>query len=129
MSRYGFLQVQLIVSSPLTRCLETAAGVFGVHPAEGGNGASNGATNGAAESSSRGVWMNATEHEEGKCTQHVPIGLPSVPVIAHETCRETLGVRYPITLLLSAAITSSCHSGFEQALSCCSLLPVLAQPY
>lgn len=95
------MQVQLIVSSPLTRCLETAAGVFGVHPAEciseTGNGAGTapGGTkeNGAAGGRTSGIWMNGVEEEEGKCTKHSSIGLPSIPVIAHETCRETLGVR------------------------------------
>ena len=37
--------------------------------------------------------MNGVEEEEGKCTKHRSIGLPSIPVTAHETCRETLGVR------------------------------------
>ena len=95
------MQVQLIVSSPLTRCLETAAGVFGVHPPDSnsvtGNGAgtASGGTepNGATSALSNGVWMNSIEDEDGKCTKHSSIGLPSIPVVAHEACRETLGVR------------------------------------
>jgi hypothetical protein len=88
------LQVQLIVASPLTRCLETAAGVFGVHPSDGcAAAAENGAAQNGASPNSRGVFMNAIEDVEGKCTKHSAIGLPSVPVIANEMCRETLGVR------------------------------------
>jgi hypothetical protein len=47
---------------------------------------------GAGIPSSRGLWMNEIQEDPGKVVAHPRIQLPSVPVIAHETCRETLGV-------------------------------------
>jgi len=76
-----WVQAQLIVSSPLTRSLETTAGVFGQHDI----GAE---SNGSVHK----VLMSAIPRIDGKCTQHAAVGKPGVPVIAHEMCRETLGV-------------------------------------
>ena len=75
------LQAQVVITSPLTRCLETTAGIFGGlwHQAP---------TNGTTP-----VLMNATSAEEGKSVDQGSILQPAVPVVACELCRETLGVR------------------------------------
>eukprot|EP00892_Ulva_mutabilis_P003495 jgi/Ulvmu1/1517/UM011_0247.1 len=75
------LQAQLIVSSPLTRTLETTAGAFGNHDVSV-----------TSDTAAKDIVMCTIPDIEGKCTQHVGVGMPSVPVIAHELCRETLGV-------------------------------------
>lgn len=75
------LQAQLIVSSPLTRTLETTAGAFGNH----GIGPE-------SDHPADDILMRTIPHIDGKCTQHAAVGKPDVPVIAHEMCRETLGV-------------------------------------
>ena len=69
----------MIVASPLIRTLETAAGVFG-HRSQ------------AADSTSPGVWMREIQDEQGKQAAMTSIHLPQTPIIAHEDCRETIGV-------------------------------------
>eukprot|EP01025_Chloroclados_australasicus_P056922 TRINITY_DN70883_c0_g1_i1.p1 TRINITY_DN70883_c0_g1~~TRINITY_DN70883_c0_g1_i1.p1 ORF type:complete len:238 (-),score=16.23 TRINITY_DN70883_c0_g1_i1:27-698(-) len=71
---------QLVVTSPLRRTLETAAGCFGVLSEEG---------NGAAPSD---VLMNEMKGNGVNVTPHAAIGRPAMPVVALEVCRETLGV-------------------------------------
>lgn len=77
------MQVDLIVASPLIRTLETAAGVFGQSPD----------AQPAGSISSPGVWMREIQDEQGKQAAMTQINLPQTPVIAHEDCRETIGVR------------------------------------
>lgn len=75
------LQVDLIVVSPLTRCLETAAGVFG--------------QNVMPEGKRSTPIMVAQDCEEGQKVPHATISQHSAPpVVAVEMCRETLGVRH-----------------------------------
>ena len=84
------MQVELIVASPLTRTLETAAGCFG--------GASFGAQllgsiQATAAADSRGtVLMNQIAESSGRRPAHDSISCPNVPVVAHELCRETMEV-------------------------------------
>lgn len=58
---------------------------------DGGNHNGN-TTNGTGNGRS-GVFMNGTEAEASKSVKQASILLPDVPVVAHELCRETLGVR------------------------------------
>ena len=95
------------MASPLIRTLETAAGVFG-HRSQ------------AADSTSPGVWMREIQDEQGKQAAMTQINLPKTPVIAHEDCRETIGVGaassptqllcflHVVTRLLHTAHSSAC---------------------
>lgn len=83
------IRTDVIVCSPLTRTLETAAGCFsGLY---------------RTESSDAGKpFMEATAAEQDKCTSHAAVPLPGVPVVACELCRETLGVRFLLAWPLSS---------------------------
>jgi len=76
------LGVELIVVSPMTRTLETAAGVFGCAPRSA-----------AATTGSRGTFMRSTQAAENKCMERGEIAAPDdcPPVVACELCREQLG--------------------------------------
>lgn len=75
---------QLVVSSPLTRCLETTAGCFGgLYTKKDENGDTQPADQ---------ILMIATTALEGKCTQQDKVEMPGVPIVACELCRETFGV-------------------------------------
>jgi hypothetical protein len=76
--------VDLIVSSPMTRTLETAAGCFGgLYQAEAIGSRPNGHV----------AFMEGTTSLEGKRTTRSSVPMPGVPIVAHELCRETIGVR------------------------------------
>lgn len=77
--------IDLIVSSPLTRTLETAAGCFG--------GLYHSESIGSKPSGHASAFMESTASLEGKRTTRSSVPMPGVPVVAHELCRETIGVR------------------------------------
>lgn len=71
------LAVELIVVSPMTRTLETAAGVFGC----------------ASSGDSKDIFMRESVAQENKCVERPTIAAPAdlPPVVACELCREQLG--------------------------------------
>lgn len=46
--------------------------------------------------------MTEVQHEEGKQSAMRQIGLPDTPIVAHEDCRETIGVRVQVPEQLAA---------------------------
>jgi molybdopterin-biosynthesis enzyme MoeA-like protein len=61
----------------MTRTLETTAGCFGS----------------AIENNGANVFMNPTTASPDFSAQHKAVAMPPVPVVTHELCRETIGVR------------------------------------
>lgn len=73
-------EVQLVVVSPLMRTLETAAGVFGIHPEE------------SSGMDTDDVLMVEQTEERNVRTNHKEILVrPGLRTLAHELCRERLG--------------------------------------
>ena len=73
----GWRRAQVVIVSPLTRALETAAGVFGGGPFEG---------------SGRPLMLAQTELEDERAA-HGAVACPdALPFIAFEGCRERLGM-------------------------------------
>jgi phosphohistidine phosphatase SixA len=71
--------VQLVVVSPMVRALETAAGVFGIEPAQ-------------CEFDPPTCLMGAQDAQWKVRTAHAAVSLrPGVKFVAMETCRERLG--------------------------------------
>jgi len=69
---------QVVVVSPLTRTLETAAGIFGEE-------------NFDAESlSPESILMRASTAVEKEVSAHKKIALPQLPFVASELCRERI---------------------------------------
>ena len=126
-----------MVCSPLMRALETAAAVFGTHTepasqilgalktdesADGAIAATQSAAPEAAtqhgadvQSYSQTCLMVASQRKPRRRKRHPRIGSGSVPIVAHDLCRESFGVR---TCLLG-----DCHVSADiQRLSCLPLL-------
>lgn len=98
-------QVDLIVSSPLTRALETMAGFFGTPLAVAPHGGPRAAD----------VLMNATMEIADKRVAHAAIGSAAVPVIACELCREAMLVCLSRSLLGHLLHTRSRGTGRVRA--------------
>jgi hypothetical protein len=80
------VQLELIVASPLTRTLETAAGCLGGLVFASGTAAARDQSDGG------NVLMNAIADSQGFSAAHEAVLCPDVPIVAHELCRETLEI-------------------------------------